>query len=180
MRLCPLFTRVSAGARASVFVMACALLLGACSLTESESTEMRVSFGFSESAAAAVDSASLAFSARVDDGARDRILGRSDFASQTPYRYTTGSFETASSGTARVSCTLSNAQTRTTGTARIDLRADYTFGVDCLVTSSNPYRECIGCLGYEAVALAPALNLPASDSLFIVWGGNFNEDPVDY
>lgn len=172
--------RVFASTRSFLLVLTCALLLGACSLTESESTEMRVSFGFSEPAAAAVDSASIAFSARVDDGARDRTLGRSDFASQTPYRYTTGSFETASSGTARVSCTLSNAQTRTTGTARIDLRADFAFGVDCLVADSNPYRECIGCLGYEAVALAPALNLPASDSLFIVWGGNFNEDPVDY
>jgi hypothetical protein len=160
--------------------MACAFMLGACSLTESESTEMRIAFGFSEQSAAVLDSASITFSTRVEDGSGNRTLGRPAFASQTPYRYTTGSFETASSGMAHVACILSNPQTSTTGTARIDLRADYAFGVDCLVTDSNPYRECIGCLGYEAVALAPELGLPASDSLFIVWGGNFSDTPVDY
>ena len=175
-----LFSLVPAGVRIRLLVIACALMLGACSLTESESTEMRVSFGFSEQSAAVLDTASITFSAHVDDGSRNRRLQRSDFASQTSYRYTTGTFETASSGTARVACTLSGMQTAITGTARIDLRADFEFGVDCLISDSNPYRVCLGCFGYEAVALAPELGFPASDSLFIVWGGNSTDDPVVY
>jgi hypothetical protein len=71
-------------------------------------------------------------------------------------------------------------QASTTGTARIDLRADFEFGVDCLISDSNPYRVCLGGFGYEAVALAPELGFPASDSLFIVWGGNSTDDPVVY
>jgi len=62
----------------------------------------------------------------------------------------------------------------------LELREDWVWGVDIFLTDGNPGTMCFGCAGYEAVAVPDTLVPEATDSLYVVWGGNSISDPVVY
>ncbi|HUF65430.1 MAG TPA: hypothetical protein VMM17_05580, partial [Gemmatimonadaceae bacterium] len=87
---------------------------------------------------------------------------------------------TARSGTLRVAYALVTADNDTVSAGALDLplRSDWRYGIEIIPDSLDPARQCFGCLGSRAFALAEPYRVAASDSVYIVWGGNSIKDPV--
>jgi hypothetical protein len=67
------------------------------------------------------------------------------------------------------------------GDVALDLRKDWRWGIDMFHRDRNPYRMCMGCLGYRSYPIMdPAYMASDSDSVFVVWGGNSITNPVVY
>ncbi len=116
------------------------------------------------------------------DGPRTRTLGRSDFASHEGVQFDAGPFETSTSGTLRLACSIldSSGHSVAAETVRLPLRPGWRYSVTCAVGMHNPADACFGCLGSEATPLGPALGFAPGDSLFVVWGGTSISNPVLY
>ena len=88
---------------------------------------------------------------------------------------------TRTEGTLRVGFRFATGQTvASEGAVELPLRPDWQYGVTFHVDSLNPTRGCFGCQGSRAFALAAAHRRGARDSLWVVWGGNFIDNPVIY
>ena len=85
-----------------------------------------------------------------------------------------------SGGERTVGCTVSAGAASARSEVRIDLNEGWLYSVTCAVTDQDPAALCFGCQGSEASALPATLGRPATDSLFVVWGGYDPDNPVVY
>ncbi len=88
---------------------------------------------------------------------------------------------TRTAGTLRVGFRFAAGQTvASEGAVELPLRPDWHYGIAFHVDSLDPKRGCFGCQGSRAFPLAAAHRRGVRDSLWVVWGGNFIENPVIY
>jgi hypothetical protein len=67
-----------------------------------------------------------------------------------------------------------------TGTATIPRRNDWRWQVNVITTTTDPRTGCFGCEGSRAFVLDSAFRPALSDSVWLVWGGNYISHPVVY
>jgi len=93
-----------------------------------------------------------------------------------------GPFETAHSGTLHIEFQLLNGRSpsATTGSFDLDLREDWRWGVDFIVSDRSPMQGCFGCSDAIAFELDPAFGYTPDFKLWAVWGGNWISNPVVY
>jgi hypothetical protein len=93
-----------------------------------------------------------------------------------------GPFPTAQSGTLHVQFQLLNGDSpsTTTGSVDLSLRKDWRWGVEFIVSTTNPADICFGCTDSEAFGIDPALGYGPDVKLWVVWGGNRIKNPVMY
>ena len=93
-----------------------------------------------------------------------------------------GPFETAHSGTLHVQFQLLNggSPSATTGSFDLELREDWRWGVDFIVSDRDPMQGCWGCSDSIAFELDPAFGYTSDFKLWAVWGGNSISNPVEY
>lgn len=93
-----------------------------------------------------------------------------------------GPVSTRRSGTLEASFSILSADgaPATSGSVELDLREDWRWGVEFVVSSEDPVGSCFGCVGSEAFELDPALGYAPDQRLYVVWGGNSICDPVTY
>lgn len=151
--------------------------LAGCSLFGSDEEPAMLSVRFFTGAEGPSD-----FRVVFDDGKRTRTLERGDFSAAGDVQFDAGPFETATSGTLHLACSLldEGGHSRATQAVALPLRSDWRYSVDCTVGPLNPYRTCFGCLGFEVLPLRAQQGYEAGDSLFVVWGGNSISSPVIY
>ena len=154
------------------------LCLGGCNLFGSDE-EATLSLEFSVQSGVHERSA---FRMTFDDGKRTRTLERDDFSTGGGERYDAGPFDTATSGTLRVACSVLDGRGRALATEELSLplRPDQRYDVDCSAGPHNPYRSCMGCWGFEARPLKRERGSAPSDSLFVVWSRNSISNPMIY
>jgi hypothetical protein len=88
---------------------------------------------------------------------------------------------TPTSGTLTVAYELRTAGgLASAGGVSLQMRRDWTWGVDVRVDSANPIRTCFGCAGSKGFMLAPFAQRTPKDSVWVVWGGNSISRPVVY
>lgn len=154
----------------SVLPLVSLLALAGCSLSESDPAEVSFVVSLPRTAPtslafeAALAGQSVALSPLPDTGGRTQ---------------STDPIETAARRTS-VACTVSDGTAATRGAVLLDLEPGWRYAVQCAVGEANPADACFGCRGAEAFALDPALDLSATDSLFVVWGGDPIDEPVLY
>jgi len=115
-------------------------------------------------------------------------ISKNDFSGDgaNPIPRTTKNFSTDNSGSMTVMFSFLNDNSKLTdGEFEIELREDWRWRVIFLISSAdyNPLEGCFGCQFYESFELnTDALNSEdvEADSLYIVVGGNFISQPVDY
>ena len=156
----------------------CALLAQGCSLFGSDeeailSLSFHVPYGAQDQ-----PNFRMVFS----DGEHGRTLERGDFDAISDRQYNAGPFDTATSGTLRVSCSVLDGRGRAVATEGLSLplRPDQRYDAICSAGPHNPYRSCFGCWGFEARSLARAPEFAPGDSLFVVWSRNSISSPVVY
>ena len=112
------------------------------------------------------------------DGKRTRTLERNNFSAIGNGQ----PFDTATSGTLRVACSVLDGRGRALATEALSLplRPDQRYDVDCSAGPHNPYRSCFGCWGFEARPLKRERGSAPSDSLFVVWSRNSISNPMIY
>jgi len=66
------------------------------------------------------------------------------------------------------------------GTITLDLKPDWAWSVDFVISDMNPFNYCMGCSGYESYVLPETLKRNENDTLFVIWGGNSIKHPVIY
>lgn len=91
-------------------------------------------------------------------------------------------FDTPRTGAARVSFTLVLPDGRqiSSGEVTIPLKRDWRWGVELQARTGDPRSDCFGCFGSKSFALPEQFRSAGRDSLWLVWGGNSNSDPVVY
>jgi hypothetical protein len=89
---------------------------------------------------------------------------------------------TRSSGSLFVNFVLvsSEGDTTSSGNVKLNLKADWRWGVDFHLAPENPRRYCFGCFGSESYPLTEPFRENGIDSVFVVWGGNSISHPVVY
>lgn len=94
----------------------------------------------------------------------------------------TKAFDTPTRGTLTIDVVLARPGEPALATASmaLDIRRDWVWGVDIILTDTDPTEGCFGCIGHVAVAVPDALTPEVADSLYVVWGGNAIRDPVVY
>ena len=152
-----------------------ALALSSCSLFGGGGAEVEATYLFPS----AEVSDGLDFGVSVDIDGRTRTLGRADFRPVGDRQFNAAPL-TVGDGPSRVTCSVARGGAESTVSVDIDVEDRFLYRVSCAVASHNPIRLCFGCRGSEAAPLDPALGLPADDSLFVVWGGDSIDHPVDY
>ena len=92
------------------------------------------------------------------------------------------SFVTPISGNIRIRFTLSDTTgvDLNFGTIALDAKPDWRWSVDFVLSSSNPFNSCFGCIGYSAFSVDSIFQTSNRDSLFVIWGGNSIKNPVIY
>ena len=151
------------------------LALASCSLLGGGGAEVEVRYTFRTPGAAD----GLAFSATVDAGGRTRTLTRDDFEPVGDRQFDAAPLMVGD-GPSRVTCSVARGGAEGAVSVDIDVEDRFLYRVSCAVAPQDPIRLCFGCRGSEAAPLDPALGLPAGDSLFVVWGGDSIDHPVDY
>ena len=123
-----------------------------------------------------------AFRMTFSDGKRVYTLERDDFTPVGNTQFNAGPFDTATSGTLRVACSVLDGRGSVIATEALSLplRPDQRYDVICSAGPHNPYRSCFGCWGFEARSLERKSGLAPGDSLFVVWSKNSISNPVDY
>jgi hypothetical protein len=124
----------------------------------------------------------------VTDGKISYQLTNSDFEGE--YQELSAPVkETSTSGELIIHFELTDSQTNemiSSGDFSLDLRNDWRYGITFRADSieADPTFGCFGCLGYKSFEMDPVLDESGStfenDSLYVVWGGNFISNPVDY
>lgn len=123
-----------------------------------------------------------AYRITFSDGKQHRVLEREEFVQVGDVQFDAGPFDTATSSTLRVACSVltEEGEALATEEVRLPLRSDWRYSVDCAVGQLNPYRVCFGCMGFNAKPLGPSQGFASGDSLFVVWGGTSISSPVHY
>ena len=94
----------------------------------------------------------------------------------------TEAFETPGAGTLQVLFFLrdSTGGHLNSGSVALDIRPDWRWGIDLVLSDKNPFYGCFGCTGFKVIALDSLYQTTPKDSLFVVWGGNSIKHPVVY
>lgn len=98
----------------------------------------------------------------------------------------TNSFSTDNDGLMTVSFTFINeTSVLSDGEFELDLREDWQWSVNFQIGTAdfNPLDNCFGCQFYESFELNPeslSSSESEADSLYVILGGNFISEPVDY
>ena len=110
-----------------------------------------------------------------------KTLRGSDFGTPEAPTYSQW-FETAKSGSIQAIATLkdSTGYHTSSDTVSLDIRSDWVWDVTVVLDNRNPYYGCCGCIGYRTYRVDTVFQRSASDSLFVVWGGNSIKNPVIY
>ncbi len=152
------------------------LLVAGCSTFESEdSSEMQLSVqGNIEVLRQAIN---LELAA---PGWRKTLTG-TDFASPEAANRTQP-FATPKSGTLQVQFTLtdSTGDHLSSGAISLDIRSDWRWSVELVLSNQNPLNGCFGCIGYRSFPVDSVFQKAAKDSLYVIWGGNSIKHPVIY
>lgn len=93
-----------------------------------------------------------------------------------------GPFRVSTSGKLAITARLINSEQEpvVTNVIKLPLHSDLQYSITVYIGSYNPMETCFGCQGSKAVSLDSILNFFATDSLYIVWGSNSIENPVQY
>jgi len=93
-----------------------------------------------------------------------------------------GPFETAQSGTMTITFALLDGDqlSSTAGDLVLNLKKDWEWQVDFIISDTDPITACFGCIGSRSYDLDPALGYDSSMKLWAVWGGNSIKNPVVY
>jgi hypothetical protein len=152
------------------------LLVAGCSIFESEvSSEVRLSIqGNTEVLRRAIN---LQIAA---PGWRKTLSG-ADFGSPDAPNYSQ-SFPTPKSGKLQVQFTLTDSlgDHLNSGDISLDIRSDWRWSIDFVLSNQNPFNGCFGCIGYASFPVDSVFQKAAKDSLFVIWGGNSIKHPVVY
>ena len=111
------------------------------------------------------------------------LFGQQQQSAEVDKKHThVGPFETAHSGTLHIEFQLLNggSPSTTTGAFDLELREDWRWGVDFVVSDWNPMQGCFGCSDSKAYELDPAFGYTPDFKLWAVWGGNYISNPVVY
>lgn len=110
-----------------------------------------------------------------------KTLNGSDFGTPGAPTYTQ-TFTTATSGDLEAVITLTDRTGShiSSGTITLGLEPDWAWSITIVLDNRNPYYTCFGCMGYKTVETDTVFQRSASDSLFVVWGGNSIKHPVIY
>jgi hypothetical protein len=94
----------------------------------------------------------------------------------------TQSIETPESGNLMVAVVMKDSRGGrvSSGSIMLDIRPDWRWGVDIVLSDKNPYFGCFGCVGYAAFPVDSVFQRSPDDSLYIIWGGNWIKHPVIY
>jgi len=120
----------------------------------------------------------------ADDGLLNHTIDEDDYiANGNSYR--THEFRTRKSGTLKISFEIYDGVSRQVdpvieGELDLELKSDWFWSVDFIVSDMNPFEFCMGCSGYQAWGLPEILKRNENDSLYIIWGGNSIKNPVIY
>lgn len=117
----------------------------------------------------------------IASGGWSKTLHGADFGSlDSPVH--TKSFVTPTSGSMLIRFTLSDSIRGDvdSGTITLEAKPDWRWSVDFVLSSSNPFNSCFGCLAYSAFPVDSVFQISNQDSLFIIWGGNSIKNPVIY
>jgi hypothetical protein len=152
------------------------LLVVGCSTIESEdSSEVQLSLqGNSEILRQAINLDIMTSEWR-------KVLTGNDFAAPGAPNHTQP-FTTPKSGKLQVQFTLtdSTGDHLSSGVVSLDIRVDWRWSVDFVLSSQNPFNGCFGCLGYTSFPVDSVFQKGVKDSLYVIWGGNSIKHPVIY
>jgi hypothetical protein len=152
------------------------LLVVGCSTFESEdSSEMQLSVQRNSEVLRRAINLEIAA-----PGWRKTLTGADFVAPGAPNH--TQPFTTPKSGKLQVQFTLtdSTGDHLSSGVVSLDIRADWRWSVDFVLSSQNPFNGCFGCLGYTSFPLDSVFQKGVRDSLYVIWGGNSIKHPVIY
>lgn len=152
------------------------LLVAGCSIFESEdSSEVQLSVQGN------VNVLRRAINVQIEAPGWRKTLTGSDFSSPNAPNYSQ-SFATPNSGTLQVKFTLKDSigNQLSDGVISLDLRSDWRWSIDFVLSNQDPFYGCFGCIGHSSFPVDPVLQKSAKDSLFIIWGGNSIKHPVIY
>ena len=94
----------------------------------------------------------------------------------------TGRISTKTSGTLMidVSIRVDGTETGTHGTIQLPLKKDWRWGIDLFIREDDPISGCFGCVGSQSYDLDPILGYDEKERLYVLWGGNWISNPVEY
>ena len=152
------------------------LLLSGCSLFESgDSSQVQLSIQ------GHTDVLRRAMKVELNAPGWSKTLTGLDFGTADAPTYTEP-FETPGAGTLQVSILLKDSAGGhlNSGSIALDIRSDWRWGIDFVLSDKNPFYGCFGCTGCKVIVLDSVYRTTPKDSLFIVWGGNSIKHPVVY
>lgn len=161
----------------------CLLFLSSCSLSGSDDKQAEAQFRVHQNL---IETNTL--SLHIIDGKRSYQLENSDFEGEHQ-ELSAPAIETSTSGELVNHIELTDSQINemiSSGDFRFDLRNDWRYGTLFKADSveADPAFGCFGCLGYRSFEIDPVTSESGSnfenDSLYVVWGGNFINNPVVY
>ncbi len=118
------------------------------------------------------------------DGLFTRVIDKNDY-DLSGATYKTARLRTMQSGELQISFDIYDGISRQVepevqGAFSVELKSDWFWSFDFVVSDMNPFDFCMGCSGYRAYALPETLKRNENDSLFVIWGGNSIKNPVIY
>lgn len=126
---------------------------------------------------------------QTNDGSRSIQIDRNDFAGteNRPVPGSTDWYRTATKGTIHISIELANedGEQFSSGEFELDLKKDWRWGVSLRAGDKDfdPLFGCFGCITYYTFEInkdAIQNDSQRSDSLYVIVGGNYISDPVEY
>lgn len=109
------------------------------------------------------------------------INGKDFFVDKYFAQQHTDKYETSKKDTFYISFRITKmGETIAKGNLSLLLKNDWSWQIDFHIADKNPIYGCFGCQGYKSFPIDLDYKSSPSDSLYVIWGGNYITFPVIY